>query len=349
MPSSYTISPLDSASDREPLLALWRRNLPCASPDRYDWLYARGPAAAWLLEDGRRRPVGASGLMARTIRAFGSTIRGAQAIDLNVDRDHRTIGPALRLQRAVTATVDDGRFDLIYAFPNAESEPVQRRAGYKTLGHFGRWVKPLRLVDGLKGFLRYPRARRTASAVVDLALRLRSPDTFHRRPDGVQVEVSDRFDGRFDALWEEAAGQFGVIGQRTARYLDWRFYRSPAARHRVFSVCDGRRRLLAYLVYSLHGETAYVSDFLFGGQDHLDLLLAEFIRQMRREKTEAIVTVFLGAEGVCRRLAHFGFLRRPSAWKTLVYADRRDQRTDSSRLWDQEAWFLTRADVDTDF
>jgi hypothetical protein len=345
----YSICQPEIDGGRGAILELWGRNLPDATCQRYDWLYARGPAMAWLLRSDEGDVVGAAGLMRRTVHVGGEMLRAAQAVDLNVDRSHRTVGPALRLQRTLAEAVDDDRFELVYGFPNAASEAVQRRIGYKVLGSFGRWAKPLRCEDGIKGWLRGPRMRKAASAVLDLLLRLRSPEAFYRRPAGVRVEVTDRFDARFDALWEKVSPQLGVAGERTSEYLDWRFRRSPAARHRVFCLCDSRRELRAYLVYSRPADTAYISDFLFGGIDDFGALLAEFIRVMRREKAEAIITAYLGPETVGRQLARFGFLRRPSSWNALVYFDWKDTARDPARLLDPQSWHLTRADVDTDF
>ena len=165
----------------------------------------------------------------------------------------------------------------------------------------------------------------------------------------MRVEICDRFDERFDSLWEDTAAQFGTIGQRTSHYLNWRFRRSPAARHRVLCFGNQDGRLGAYLVYSRRGGTAFISDFLFRDPADLRGLLAEFVRLMRREKAETIVTVYLGSDAVGRELARFGFLRRPSQWKTLIYFDLKRTDFDPTSLFDREAWHLTRADVDTDF
>lgn len=346
---AYSICEPQCNAGRDAILELWRRNLPESTEARYQWLYNDGPATAWLLASDEGDIVGGTGLMARTIHLRGRTLRAAQAIDLNVDRRHRTIGPALKLQRTVTATVDDGRFDLVYAFPNPDSELVQRRVGYKALGIFGRWAKPLRCGEDMKGWFRYPVLGKAASTVLDLGLRLRWPEALRRRPAPLRVEVTDRFDARFDALWEEAAGQFGVIGQRTSGYLEWRFRRSPAARHRVFCLCGPDRRLLAYLVYCRREGNVFISDFLFRREEEFNILLADFIRLARREKAVALITVYLGSEAVTRTLARFGFLKRPSSWQTLVYVNPDGLQPDAVRLLDPASWHLTRADVDTDF
>src|SRR5260221_2980409 len=100
----YLITP-DAPCDRSTILELWGRNLPTAAAGRYAWMYEAGPAQSWLARTADGAVVGSTGLMAREMK-FGLTrCRVGQAIDLNVDSDHRTGGPALKLQRAVVAAI----------------------------------------------------------------------------------------------------------------------------------------------------------------------------------------------------------------------------------------------------
>ena len=48
-------------------------------------------------------------------------------------------------------------------------------------------------------------------------------------------------------------------------------------------------------------------------------------------------------------LKAFGFWQRPSLWNAMVTADWSRLGGDPSLLLDEERWFLTRADIDTDF
>ena len=105
-----------------------------------------------------------------------------------------------------------------------------------------------------------------------------------------------------------------------------------------------RRPAAGYLVYSRRDGVAYLADFFFAEPAHFDVLLSEFIRVMRQERAKAIVTIYTGAVAVAGRLLHFGFRRRPSSWTAMVHAPAGDER-----FLDEENWFLTRADIDTDF
>ena len=70
---------------------------------------------------------------------------------------------------------------------------------------------------------------------------------------------------------------------------------------------------------------------------------------MRRERARAVTAVYLGDDAVGRTLRRFGFWKRPSPWKALVCADRQQFAAEMARLADPENWYLTRADLDTDF
>ena len=345
---TYTVCQSDPQADRGRILDLWRDNLPQASPNRYSWLYEDGPSDGWIVKADETTTVGAVGLMGRTIKVFDRLLRAGQPIDLNIDADHRTVGPALGLQRALTSTVDRGEYDLLYAFPNAASEPVQRRAGFRVLGDLGRWAKPLSVGNTLSTRIRNPLARRAAATVVGPMLKLASPETFYRRPADIQVHVADHFDTRFDALWETAAAQFPIVGERTSEYLTWRFGRCPDARYRVLCISNHEEELLAYLVYQQRRTMIHVGDLFFAHPRHIDTLLTECLRLARRQKAEAVIAVYLGGRTVTERLKHFGFWQRPCLWNALLYVDKHSPPETSGPLFDVQNWHLTYADIDTD-
>lgn len=332
---------------RDSVLDLWSKNFPEGSADRYEWLYERGPAHGWLLRDEQDRTVGGAGMMVRTVRAEGRTLAAGQAIDMNVDREHRTAGPAIALARNGVADLRSARFDFLYAFPNALSIPILRRVGYEVVGPLGRWAKPLSLrhfaAEGNRPWL-----RGIPSICSTPLLALGSREIYPLRFRGLLAGVTDLFDGRVDALWEKVASRWNVMGERTAGYLNWRFAGAPVT-HRIYFVASGDGGWRGYLVYHFRGRMAYVSDFLFDGPETFDLLWGGFLRLMRSGQAQGVVTLFLGDETVTRRLRRFGFWRRPCDWSLLVAADRQRRQEDLASLFTPSNWYLTRADIDTDF
>jgi len=344
----YDAIEFDCHGDRQQVLDLWCRNLPQGSPARYAWLYEAGPASGWLLHSDPGQAVGATGVMVRRMRALGCSVRAGQAIDMNVDRDHRTIGPALGLQRALTDAAGGGRFDLLYALPNEQSSAVLRRIGYRHLGAVERWTLPLRSERLLRVCVRHPLARKLAAAVADTAASFRRGGYPRRGSISSQVHVTDRFDARFDDLWQEASPQHVVVGERTSEYLAWRFGRSPEGRYRTFTLSNEAGRLLAYLVYCRREGTVHLNDFFFADRDDLRFLLAAFVRRMHEERAEAVTAVYLGPPGVSEVFRRSGFFRGGSPWNAMVYASGRHWGSAGGSLFQKDNWYLTRADVDTD-
>ncbi len=346
---SYLISEPEPAACRDEVLRLWNRNLPEGSDQRYDWLYGRGRCRNWLVQSDDRSVVGANGLMHRELQIGDDLVPAGQSVDLNIDRRHRTILAALTLQRAVTETVQSGRLGLIYALPNPQAETVLRRIGYRLVGPVTRWAKPLRAGRWLPPWIGPAAARKVLARGLDPLLFLCSREPFGRRPAGWHAEVMDRFDARFDLLWEQARSRFGVIGRRTAAFLNWRFAQTPGGPYRVFCLADRHDRLLAYLVFSVRQGTAYLADFLFLESRQLRWLLREFLRYARCQDCHGVVVEFFGSAAVTRTFSRFGFWSRPSPWNLLVFAGDRLGSRQREQVFCPQAWFFTRADVDTDF
>jgi hypothetical protein len=345
---SYSICPSDPAEDHESILDLWQRNLPSASAERYTWLYEAGPATGLLLHAEGAQVIGSSGLMRRQLCAFGERLPAGQAIDLNVDHDHRTIGPALKLQRAVVDAVSRGELGLVYSFPNRQSEAVLRRIGYKVLGEVQRWLKPLSCRIALRRPSWPQLLPKVVAPLVDPLWRLKSRDMFYRRPPGLCVEQPDGFDARFDRLWQKASRQFPILGERTSEYLRWRFARSPEGPFDTLALVDPAGELCGYVIYRRHQDTIIVGDFLFADLDHLKPLLAQFLRLMWRQHADAVVIVCLASAPVRKVLERFGFWQRPSCWKAMIYADPQHAGDRAEQWLEADNWFFTRADMDTD-
>jgi hypothetical protein len=338
---TYRVSPSDPVADHETILDLWRRNLPGADAARFAWLYEQGPTVGLVLRSDDE-VVGSAGLMRRTMRVLGRDQEVVQAVDLNVDRKHRTIGPALALQRAVIEMAHQSGWPVIYGFPNPQSKAVLLRGGYRELGCLGRWIKPL---STRKLSRRLPRWLTT---VADVGLHAVARETYRRIPAGLRAARIGRFDERFDRLFEVAAAWLPIVGHRTAEYLNWRYSRRTPSRHHVLGLLDQNDRLRAYVIWGWRRGTASVSDLLADEPAHLEILLAALMRRLRRRRTDSVVFSYLGHPDVCTLLTRLGFWPRALDWKALLHVAPELSAADVERWMRPENWYLTRADFDTD-
>lgn len=346
MMKSYATEVASPASDGERMLALWRGSLGYddRAEGKLDWYYRRNPEGlplvVFLLHGAAREAVGVAATGTRRMRYGERTIKAGAMVDFGVEEAHRTLFPALFLQKAICRQALENH-GLLYGIPNPKSLAAIRRAGYRPVGAMVRRVRVLRVAPYLArhvpAFL-----GRLAGALVDplllLASRIRALSA-----GGFGSGWIDRPDERFDDLWARIPQPGTLVGVRDRRFLDWRFGDCPFRPHRFFTVVsepDGR--LSAYAACESNGRVLQVRDFLADPAQPgaWKRLWADLARAAYREGHDSLVVEFLGGAKVQRRLAEAGLLARERQPVHAVLPD------GLAELADEERWYLTNADDD---
>ena len=232
------------ADVREIVLSTWRGNLGDAPrmAAKFDWFYGDCPFGEPLLQLLAHVPSGADiGVAAagpRRMLRDGVAIDAGVLVDLAVQPEHRSLGPALLLQQALIAAAD-ARFDLLYGFPNPKAAPVFKRVGYV---HLADCVRRARVVRHARYLARrVPRAIAIIAApFVDAAVALR--DRMRAAGDAkLAASWHDRIGSEVDALWQRTKPTSGVVAVRDREFLAWRFERGPlpAVRYLLLHARDG--------------------------------------------------------------------------------------------------------------
>src|SRR5215471_6186588 len=143
------IRPVDLEEDRPVLTELLSRNLgPNAAGPRFDWLYLQNPhgsARAWVaIEESSGRITGAAALFPRKLSIGGTPQLGYVLGDFCIDRRYRSLGLALKLQRASLEHVRSTSSALGCDFPSERMMAIYRRLQVAPTGELVRWAKPLR-------------------------------------------------------------------------------------------------------------------------------------------------------------------------------------------------------------
>ncbi|HEV8629285.1 MAG TPA: GNAT family N-acetyltransferase, partial [Thermoanaerobaculia bacterium] len=97
---------------------------------------------------------------------------------------------------------------------------------------------------------------------LELPARTLQPPGVLRRLAGWRCERTEELDGRWDALFEEVAPQYGLLVERDARYLGWRYRRCPDGAHVLVS-CFRRGRLTGWGVFRRREDRLQWGDGLF--------------------------------------------------------------------------------------
>jgi hypothetical protein len=341
----YAVRAADLHEDRKRVLDVWRGMVASQPEAKYEWFYQRHPYRSptlLILTHGCDNVcIGVAGLGTRKVCVQGFDATAGVLVDLMVQREHRTLYPALLLQKKIQATAL-GQHRIVYGFPNRNAAPIVRRLGYIKVGDLVRYSKVLRHAPFLerRGVAGHP--SKALGAVADLVTLLyfrpyRAPRTSCR------VSWESTVDARFDALWQRARSFDGLIGVRDAQFLSWRFLSQPGHRYLIFVMgAQDSVEIVAYAVCEDKGNSLHVRDFLVdpactGGVRLLFHLLSN---EARAKGYENLSFAFLGPARVREELVAAGFMPRETQ---PLYATFNAQ--DEARLHKLE-WYATNADED---
>jgi hypothetical protein len=330
---------------------LWEENLrPLDRLQRYEWYYLNNPAGTgttFLLHDGVEPGgiVGCTGVAPRVFHHHDQMLRALLSADFAVNKAHRTVKPAMLLQRAAR---DFGQRcgDFSYGFPNGSAVGVFLRIGYKQLGTLGRYAKVLRHESYLRRMVSIPGIAPVAGRLLDGATAIRDVLREQSRRPNLQFVWLQDFDARFDALWDESRAKYPVLGDRRASWLKWRFDRPSGTRCEIAAIVDRRTNAIrAYAVVAPKEEgIARIGDFLSASPEDLARLLGLLSRELRRRNYRSIWVYYVGAAWVHDVLTAEGFVLRDADRPLVVDPGR---GIDPAIFLNRDNWYITAADTDT--
>jgi GNAT superfamily N-acetyltransferase len=333
---TYVPHPGDAVRDRDVVIDLWRGNLGQEErlAPKFDWFYLGCPWGEPLLQLLRHEPsaawVGVAGAGPRRMLLRGRDVSAGVLVDLAVSAEHRSLGPALMLQKAMMLA-GGKRFDLLYGFPNPKAAAVFARVGYAALGEMVRYACVLRHRVHLER--RMPRVlARPLGWVLEVASHWRAAPGRRRLPE-LHVEWRDAMEAtdgveaiepRIDELWARSDHGEALIAPRDSAMLRWRFDGAPSPKTRklrylLLSEPSGGR-LSAWFACHDDGRTLHVRDFW--SVDAAQGIGRPFIEAMLREaRREGYATVSVEYAGPAQRRdawTNAGFvarMRRPIVGK----------------------------------
>ena len=279
---------------------------------KFEWLYLANPfgrARAWALESGADRFLGLSAAFPRRLRTEGRPFDAWVLGDFCVDQAHRSLGPALQLQRAVSAAVDRGEVDAWYDFPSRTMQAVYGRMGLSAAGEIVRLVYPLRVDRVVERKLDNPVLAKGLSAVGNAVLGTR--DALRRRDSSVDVRP---FEDDFEASLKPGHGvREGVWLDRTPAYLAWRYRKDPRGPSSILSAwrkttCGG------FVVFCARPDTNAIVD-AFGIQDESFLreLVLEVVDRARERSASKVTASVSSGHPWMETFEKLGFRRREGA------------------------------------
>lgn len=349
---AYEVREVDPLSVADEVARIWGDNLslPIDAHARFDWVYrlAPEPPERVTVLSARRseavaKVVGTAGVARRRFQIGSRLVGASQLVDLAVDAEHRSVGPALSLVRA-TRGAALGTRDFAYCFPNAKARGLFRRVGYRELGPVTRFARVLAHRGYLERLVPSRTLARVAGAALDAGARLRRMPQRLVALSRFELRFESLPDQRLDRLWERARCDYDVVSWRGARLLRWRFFECAANDVRLATLCFRGQRgsLLAYAVVERVGEVAHVRDF-FGHESAIGPLFDLLIPSLRASGASSVSLMFLGSRRTERLLQQRGFSARER--ERILFFDSASPDL-AGELGRRERWHVTDADDD---
>jgi hypothetical protein len=342
-----SVRPVHRESENQEFLTILQANLPSLPhARRFKWLYCDnpdGPAWSWFaLQGPPEQVIGVTSVFPRSMWVRGELQRCGQVGDFAVSASHRSLGPAVLLQRATLDPVNKGELAFCYDCPPHQAGmSTFRRLGIPPNCKVHRYAVPLRVDSQL-------RKRLGAAAVVPAAagnLLLRLHRLSAPKTKAKNLEVSDHqgaFGEEFSKLDEAVKGPNTIRGRRNAALLNWRYRDNPLQQYEILTAkCKGE--LIAFAVIRITNEVVTIVD-LFGTELHETAyaLVAAIVE--RFQKSHQTVDVFLseGSELVACFLK-MRFKLRSEAAQVVAYA--KPQSEVSEFLQKNPTWSFHQAEI----
>lgn len=328
------------------VLALWRAQWPARERAAvFRWYYRgspNGPANCFLLDHGDE-VVGMAALAERRFAVCSASLTAGLMGDFLIDRQHRTLFPALSLQRGLVAWAR-ARFGLIYGLPNASSAAVLGRLGFRPLAKLVRYVYILRHATYARSVIErnVPMAAPlggVAGPAVDAWRRFVDPGTARARPELVPIAAPD---AEFDTLWRTRTFRPPIIAERSAAFLRWRFTERPDERCEIFTL--QKPTLAAYAVVHSGSEHAHIRDLMGVSVDAIARILPPLCEAMRARGLRTVSFSCAAPPEVIECLRDLHFHRRNE--RALIGLRGAGDRLGDAFWSDPRNWYATEADED---
>ncbi len=239
-------------------------------------------------------------------------------VDLAVGEDYRGLGVSTAFLKHFAATLKDS-YDL--TFSDSTHAAVLRwgdNAGGRAVGNRQQgFILPIHL----RRFAEQWSAKKRfhpPSLVVALGLRAfrgwRSLAGGRKdRPSSGAIVAIQRFDGRFDSFFEEAAKPFDLIQCRTSEHLNWRYRDPRGGPSSVWAHEDEAGSILGYVVTKVDQDRGYLADLLTlpGRSDVAAVLVEAAVRGLAAAGCTSVTCLLPMHHPSSAVLRAQGFLSKP--------------------------------------
>jgi hypothetical protein len=355
---SLAIRRVSLEDEREEMIALLTRNFGPIQEERFAWRHIENPAGicwSWFgfASNGssRKPPVALVTVFPRNMRVGTKRVRGGQVGEFAVDPSHRSLGPAVQLQRVTFTPVDSG--DLAFCYdctPHDQGMSTFVRLGMRPNCEVHRYALPLRCDPYVAKKLGTGVWTKPVVAAGNLVLRARRARS---SAAGLEVqEFNGQFGDEFDQLDDAVPNTEVIRTSRAAKDLTWR-YRSDPMSERIsaggasgtYHTLVARRRgeLMAFAVFFVQSDGITSLIDIFGRDLPITgpTLLEAVIETSKKRNASSVYGCCSEESELKPILLGAGFHRRERTARVVAYTRKNGPRPFDAGLH----WSFTQVEV----
>jgi hypothetical protein len=340
-------------ADRDILLSVLLRNRDphhnLVRQARFEWSYFSNPYGqprAWLaIDEGSGQVIGAVGAFPRMVFVHGEPVLCWNGGDSSIDREYRTLGPAMKLRGSVKRCVENGEMTFLYSYPVDAMRIVLERIGHVAIGNMPRYRLMLTVDRILERFVGNHVISRALAKTLNPLMLLWPGNFSHNRELQVRLQSDTRFGSEYDRLFERLKDKYVVVAVRDSQFLTWRFLQSPLYGKLRIVRLESEGHLRGYVVIEVGEGSAKILDFLVEDDNRAWLTLLAgvcgFIRTWGIKRVSLRATE---SNPLLKHLRAFGFILPDNKNSAVVVCA--GNSSSSQPALNGSSWFMTEADRD---
>lgn len=244
-----------------------------------------------------------------------------------------------------------------YVTPNPNAAyGYKKKLDFTFLGNLDFFVKPIDLFSAFRAKINSEKTAKILGKVFSPVKLIFKPRI--KTNSGIKVKEADSFSVEYEKFWIEYKDRHVVIGDRSPKLMNWRYFQYPKRGYRVF-MANKSEQVVACIVIrvlSIQGiKTGLVVDFLTerssigqtGGQELLRKAEEVFSKEetaiagclIKKNVTEARILKTMGYK-MCPQF----LLPQPAPISIQIHKEELQQDLKELLNWDN--WFFTMGDYD---
>jgi hypothetical protein len=238
MTQSYRFDDFEK-SDIQAVCDLLSKVFSAPFTDEYlSWKYfanPHGPSATTVMRQGET-VVGFMGIIATRFVVDGKEVLAGQGADIAISESHRRLDVFIRLLTAIEGRARAREIRFTYGTTNLDIDELNEVLNFQT--PVGLVPRLARIMNAGEFFRQsgLPWPKKIIGAVFAALKNVVSFEKNIVLPDGLRLSKVERFDERFDRLWEKMVLEKSVSAIRNSEYLNRRIFDAPLKSRHVLSV-----------------------------------------------------------------------------------------------------------------